>query len=147
MALRRGFVLAVLLSGWVAAHAGVLPEDRADILYHLYDGGGVEIDGPSLLVRKKAGKNLSVVGNYYVDMVSSASIDVVTTASPYSEERKQWSLGADYLRGDTTMRVGYTSSKESDYDASGTGFANEVSTCHRISFIRSFVFVRHIFSP
>ena len=116
------FLLAALLL-CAPAHAGVLPDDRADILYHLYDGGGVEIDGPSLLVRKKAGKNLSVVGSYYVDMVSSASIDVVTTASPYTEERKQWSLGADYLRGDTTMRVGYTNSKESDYDANTYNFS------------------------
>ena len=115
------FLTALLLHA--PAHAGVLPDDRADILYHLYDGGGVEIDGPSVLVRKKAGKNLSVVGNYYVDMVSSASIDVVTTASPYTEERKQWSLGADYLRGDTTMRVGYTNSKESDYDANTYNFS------------------------
>ena len=115
------FLTALLLHAPV--HAGVLPDDRADILYHLYDGGGVEIDGPSVLVRKKAGKNLSVVGNYYVDMVSSASIDVVTTASPYTEERKQWSLGADYLRGDTTMRVGYTNSKESDYDANTYNFS------------------------
>ncbi len=115
------FLAALLLSA--PAYAGVLPDDRADILYHLYDGGGVEIDGPSVLVRKKAGKNLSVVGNYYVDMVSSASIDVVTTASPYTEERKQWSLGADYLRGNTTMRVGYTNSKESDYDADTYNFS------------------------
>jgi hypothetical protein len=123
MSLSRKILIAALLLGFTTAHAGVLPEDRADILYHLYDGGGVEIDGPSLLVRKKAGKNLSVVGNYYVDMVSSASIDVVTTASPYTEERKQWSLSADYLRGDTTMRVGYTSSKESDYDAETYNFS------------------------
>jgi len=100
------------------AHASVLPEDRADVLYHLYTGGGVDIDGPSILVRKQVGKSTSFVGNYYLDMVSSASIDVVTTASPYSEERKQWSLGMDYLRGNTTVRVGYTSSVESDYDAS-----------------------------
>ena len=115
------FLAALFLCAPV--HAGVLPDDRADILYHLYDGGGVEIDGPSVLVRKKAGKNLSVVGNYYVDMVSSASIDVVTTASPYTEERKQWSLGADYLRGDTTMRFGYTNSTESDYDANTYNFS------------------------
>src|SRR5690606_41060647 len=83
--------LLLLVSGSVLP--GVLPEDRADILYHLYDGGGVQIDGPSVLVRKQVGKNVSVVGNYYVDMVSSASIDVVTTASPYAEERKQYSLG------------------------------------------------------
>ena len=100
-----------------------MPEDRADILYHLYDGGGVEIDGPSILVRKQVGKNMSIVANYYIDMVSSASIDVITTASPYSEERKQWSLGMDYLRGNTTMSIGYTSSVESDFDATTYNFS------------------------
>ena len=99
------------------AEAGVLPEDRADALYHLYSGGGIEISGPSILVRKKVGRSLSFVGNYYVDMISSASIDVVTTASPYDEERTQWSLGMDYLRGNTTMSMSYTSSVESDFDA------------------------------
>ena len=99
------------------AEAGVLPDDRADAMYHLYSGGGVEIVGPSILVRKKVGKSVSFVGNYYVDMISSASIDVVTTASPYDEERTQWSLGMDYLRGNTTMSLSYTSSVESDFDA------------------------------
>ncbi|MDX2411447.1 MAG: DUF3570 domain-containing protein, partial [Woeseiaceae bacterium] len=109
--------ILALLAGVGTVQAGVLPEDRADVLYHLYDGGGVEIDGPSVLVRKQVGKSTSFVGNYYVDMISSASIDVITSASPYTEERKQWSLGMDYLRGNTTMRVGYTSSVESDFDA------------------------------
>lgn len=110
-------VAAVLLLSLlpVAATSGVLPEDRADVLYHYYDGGGVQIDGPSILVRKKAGANLSFTGNYYVDTISSASIDVVTQASPYSEERKEVSLGADYLHGDTTMSLGLTRSDESDY--------------------------------
>jgi len=97
--------------------AGVLPDDRSDILYHQYVGGGVEIDGPSILVRKSIGKNVSVAANYYVDMISSASIDVITTASPYTEERTQYSLSADYLRGNTTMSFGVTSSEESDFDA------------------------------
>ncbi|MDH3576533.1 MAG: DUF3570 domain-containing protein [Gammaproteobacteria bacterium] len=123
MMLRRRLLLATMLMAFGTAHSGVLPEDRTDILYHLYDGGGVEIDGPSILVRKQVGKSLSVVGNYYVDMVSSASIDVITTASPYTEEREQWSLGIDYLRGNTTMRVGYTSSEESDYDAATYNFS------------------------
>lgn len=118
MLLRRGLGIFGLLTLGALAQASVLPEDRADVLYHLYTGGGVDIDGPSVLVRKQVGKNTSVVGNYYLDMVSSASIDVVTTASPYNEEREQWSLGVDYLRGNTTVRAGYTSSVESDYDAS-----------------------------
>ena len=118
---RLGFL--ALLMAVSTAQASVLPEDRADVLYHLYTGGGVDIDGPSILVRKQVGKSVSVVGNYYVDMVSSASIDVITTASPYSEERTQWSLGMDYLRGNTTLRVGYTSSEESDYDADTYNFS------------------------
>lgn len=123
MMLRRGLWFLALLAVIGTARASVLPDDRADVLYHLYTGGGVDIDGPSVLVRKKVGNSVSLVGNYYVDMVSSASIDVITTASPYTEERKQWSLGMDYLRGNTTMRVGYTSSEESDYDASTYSFS------------------------
>ena len=125
MKLKRiiGFVALLLLASSNTAFASVLPEDRSDVMYHLYTGGGVDIDGPSVLVRKKVAKNISVVGNYYVDMVSSASIDVITTASPYTEERTQWSIGADYLRGNTTMRVNYVSSVESDFDASTYSFS------------------------
>ncbi len=125
MNFRRAIVFLILgLSlGSAGALAGVLPEDRSDILYHLYDGGGVAIDGPSVLVRKKIGRSISVVGNYYVDMISSASIDVITTASPYHEERTQWSLGMDYLRGNTTMTVNFVSSEESDFDAKTYSFS------------------------
>jgi hypothetical protein len=125
MNLRRIMVIGILgaLSGNESALAGVLPEDRADVLYHMYDGGGVKIDGPSVLVRKQVAKSISLVGNYYVDMVSSASIDVVTQASPYTEERTQWSLGMDYLRGNTSMNLSYVSSVESDFDAETFGFS------------------------
>jgi nuclear transport factor 2 (NTF2) superfamily protein len=115
------FCLLLFSAG--TANAGVLPDDRADILYHLYDGGGVQIDGPSVLVRKKAGKSFSFVANYYVDMISSASIDVITTASPYTEEREQVSLGMDYLRGNTTMSVSVTNSEESDFTAETFSFS------------------------
>ena len=117
-------VTMVLLSCFAgAASAGVLPEDRADLLYHRYDGGGVTIDGPSLLVRKKFMEKFSVSANYYVDMVSSASIDVVTTASPYEEERTQYSLSVDALRGKTTYSLGYTNSDENDYEADTAYFS------------------------
>ncbi len=111
-------IAAIALAGSaLPAFASVLPEDRTDFLYHRYDGGGVTIDGPSILVRKSVGKSLSLSANYYVDMVSSASIDVITTASPYTEERTQYSVAGDYLRGNTTISAGYTSSVESDFDA------------------------------
>jgi hypothetical protein len=119
----RATLLALLSLVAGAASAGVLPEDRADILYHRYDGGGVTIDGPSLLVRKKFLEKFSVSANYYIDMVSSASIDVVTTASPYEEERTQYSLSVDALRGKTTYSLGYTNSEENDYEADTAYFA------------------------
>ncbi|MBX2809004.1 MAG: DUF3570 domain-containing protein [Cellvibrionaceae bacterium] len=105
----------LLLSSW--AYSGVLPEERADLLYHSYDGGGVTIAGPSVLVRKNINDKYSVYSNYYVDMVTSASIDVLATASKYTEERTEYSLGLDYLNDRTLMSGSYTNSSESDYTA------------------------------
>src|SRR5271154_6650101 len=81
-------VLAVLTIVGAPAVADVLPDDRADVLYHNYDGGGITIQGPSVLVRKKVGDNISFFGSYYEDLISSASIDVKLSASPYHETRK-----------------------------------------------------------
>jgi hypothetical protein len=113
----RPATFAALLVFATGATAGVLPDDRADLLYHRYDGGGVTIDGPSVLVRKKFLEKFSVSANYYIDMVSSASIDVVTTASPYEEKRNQYSLTFDTMRGKTSYSLGFTNSDESDYEA------------------------------
>ena len=104
------------------ARGAVLPDDRADILYHRYDGGGVTVDGPSLLVQKKFAEKYAVSANYYVDMVSSASIDVVTTASPYKETRTQGSFGFSMLNGSTEYNVNYTLSDENDYTANTASF-------------------------
>lgn len=115
--------LLALVTLPLASHAGVLPEDRADLLYHRYDGGGVTIHGPSLLVRKTMAEKYSVSANYYMDMVTSASIDVqMSGASEYKEERNQYSLGFDYLRGKTTYSLSYTSSDEDDYQAKTASF-------------------------
>lgn len=105
--------LAGLCAG--EAVAAVLPEDRADLLYFTYDGGGVKVQGPSMLVRKSIGEHVSVQANYLIDMVSSASIDVETSASPYDDERKQSTLSADFLLGKSTYSIGYSKSDESDY--------------------------------
>jgi hypothetical protein len=106
-----------------AVSAGVLPDDRADVLYHRYEGGGVTIHGPSVLVRKKMAEKYSVSANWYMDMVTSASIDVETSgASEYKEERTQYSLSFDYLRGKTTYSLSYTNSEENDYEAETFSF-------------------------
>ena len=106
----------------ITLNAAILPEDRADAMYHSYEGGGLQVDGPSVLVRKGFKEKVSVWANYYVDMISSASIDVMATASPYSEQRDEKSVGVDYLHGKTSMGLSYTNSEESDYTADTYAF-------------------------
>ena len=84
-----------------AADAGVLPDDRADILYHRYDGGGLVVDGPSVLVRKKFGDHFSMAYNYYEDMISSASIDVCSVVSTPTSSRSR----ASAARSDARERI------------------------------------------
>jgi hypothetical protein len=119
---KRLLLLGLLLTAGTLLQAAVLPEDRSDIMFHRYDGGGVEVDGPSILVRKSIGQSVSVSANYYVDSISCASVDVITSASPYTEERTETSLSVDYLYDKSMMSVAYTKSDESDYLAETTSF-------------------------
>ena len=95
--------------------AAILPEDRADALFHSYGGGGVTIDGPSITARNEVGKNTSMSAHYYVDSISSASVDVRTFASPYTEERTEYSISAEHVNDNSTVSLSYTNSAESDY--------------------------------
>ena len=112
-------IITLLASAWLgqAALGQVLPEDRADALYHSFDGGGVKITGPSILLRKKVTKDFSAYANYYVDSISSASIDVLSYASAYKEERTELSVGGDFLLDETILSAGYTHSDENDFNA------------------------------
>ena len=111
------FAGAITLGITFPLMAAILPADRFDALVHSYDGGGMEISGPSLLIRKMLGTSTSVSANYYVDSISSASIDVITSASPYKEERKEHSVGVEYLHDKSIMSFNYSSSEENDYKA------------------------------
>lgn len=110
--------LAGLLGGVFAtapARAVTLPADRAEALFHVYKGGGVTATGPAFLVRKSLADKVSLSGMVYVDAVSNASIDVVTTASPYKERRNEFGLGLDYAVRDSLVTLGIGASKEPDY--------------------------------
>jgi hypothetical protein len=103
------------------ARAVDLPEDSAEAMYHSYSGGGVTANGPALLVRKRLADKVSLSATYYVDSVSNASIDVVTTASPYREQRTEYDLGADYVYRDSQISLSSSTSHEPDYTANHFG--------------------------
>jgi hypothetical protein len=112
--------LASLLGGVLAAgqaQAVSLPEDRAEGMVHVYEGGGVTASGPALLVRKSLADKVSLSASYYVDAVSNASIDVVTTASPFRERRNAYDLGVDYAVRDSLISLSTSHSTEPDYTA------------------------------
>ncbi len=111
--------LAALASTHIA-NAAVLPDDRADVFYSSYKGGGMDITGKSILVRKKFAEKFALQANYFIDTVSGASIDVLSNASTIHDERKQKSISADYIRGKTSYSLSFTNSDETDY-TSNTG--------------------------
>ena len=107
----------------VTAYAAVLPEERADVLYHSYSGGGIDITGPAVLVRTNAGDSVSLSAKHYIDTISSASIDVqVIGASTYEEERVENAFTLDFLNEKTLMSLGYTNSEENDFSANTFSF-------------------------
>jgi len=115
--------LVTLLVCTAPVIGGVLPEDRADVLWHSYSGGDITVQGPSVLIQKRVGDSLSFSLNYYEDMISSASIDVKLSASPYKETRRQWSGGLLYLHGKSTYQAGVITSTEPDYKANTAYFS------------------------
>jgi hypothetical protein len=114
-----GGLMAVGAAG--TARAVDLPEDRAEGMIHVYNGGGVTASGPALLVRKSIADKVSLSAGYYIDSVSNASIDVVTTASPYRERRTEYDFGADYAYRDSLLSLSMSHSTEPDYTANSAG--------------------------
>lgn len=109
---------AALTAPAVAPAVGaVLPDDQAEVMLHTYSGGGVTATGPALLVRRQFAGKVSLSGLYYVDAVSNASIDVVTTASPYRETRRAGELTLTSVIQDATVTLGLSASREPDYVA------------------------------
>lgn len=102
--------------------AAVLPDERFDALFHYYNGGGITVQGPALQASKQVGSNTLFSAKYYVDSISSASIDVVTSASKYTEKREEQSISATYLRDKSTLSLSYSNSKENDFVARSAHF-------------------------
>jgi len=118
---RIAVVAALLLVR--ATSADVLPDDRADLFYSKYSGGGMDITGESVLVRKKFTENFALEGSYFVDKVSGASIDVLSQASQIKDERKQKTGTVEYVHDKTTYSLSYINSVERDYKSNTTSFS------------------------
>ena len=119
----RGAVILAALALVRATCADVLPDDRADLFYSKYSGGGMDITGESALVRKKITENFAVEANYFVDKVSGASVDVLSQASQIKDERRQKTGTVEYVHDKTTYTGSFINSVERDYKANTGSFS------------------------
>ena len=112
--MRRAFVLAILATCWagrawaqVTSAEGYTPPD----------------DTPSIRVGVENVSGASLRATYLVDVVSAASADIVSTASPrWQEVRQAGTLSAQYKPSDFGVAVGGSMSSEPDYLSYG-GYA------------------------
>jgi hypothetical protein len=106
-----------------ATCADVLPDDRADLFYSKYSGGGMDITGESVLIRKKFTENFAVEASYFIDKVSGASIDVLSQASQIKDERRQKTGTVEYVHDKTTYTASFINSVERDYRSNTSSFS------------------------
>ena len=99
---------------------------RADVEPKRWDGGAefsaytdtdhVTVFTPALQAAVRTGSGWSARGGYLVDIVSAASVDIVSTASPrWKEVRHAADLGVGYEAGDLSVRGKGAASVEPDY--------------------------------
>src|ERR1700742_3221637 len=110
---RAAMIAALLLVR--STSADVLPDNRADVFYSKYSGGGMDITGYSATARAKITENFAIEANYFVDKVSGASVDVLSQASVIKDTRKQKTISVEYLHDKTTYNASYIQSVERDY--------------------------------
>jgi hypothetical protein len=126
MSTRHLFARAALTAALLlirSTSADVLPDNRADVFYSKYSGGGMDITGYSATARAKITENFAVEANYFIDQVSGASVDVLSQASVIKDTRKQKSGTLEYLRDKTTYTASYMTSVERDFISDTASFS------------------------
>ena len=95
----------------------MLDDDRVDVLYQSYDGGGTKVQAPAIFIRKKMTEGTAVSAHALTDMVSGASIDVeVNGASEYEEQRNEMGIALEFLKDKAIYNASLSKSTENDYD-------------------------------
>ncbi|MCB9565546.1 MAG: DUF3570 domain-containing protein [Kofleriaceae bacterium] len=117
----RGPVLAAaaaLAAALVASPALAAAQTAFSSKVQIYvDDDHTSVISPTVSAAVDVDPDTNVSAGYVADVVTSASIDIVTQASPTTihDTRHQASLGLSRILGDWTGRFGYVYSAENDY--------------------------------
>ena len=90
-------------------------------VYVRQDTNATRVIAPRIRVRAPVGGDETHVdAAYSVDVWTSASVDIVASASqPVTEQRDELNLAADHVFGDLRLAAAYRFSKEPDYESHG----------------------------
>ncbi|MEZ4221053.1 MAG: DUF3570 domain-containing protein [Polyangiaceae bacterium] len=81
-----------------------------------YDSDDVTVVTPAVGAKAKTDDGWSARGGYLIDIVSAASVDIVSTASPrWTEVRHAGELGAGFERGNYAVNLSGAASFEPDF--------------------------------
>jgi len=133
MARARPVAAAALIAAALLSGAASLAEERAGVRVDVYTDEWIQVVSPAIEGGFGVGAGVQVNGGYSVDVLSGATrtqtVDVVSSATTFSERRHQASLSATASRhADRSATVGYTLSAEPDYvsNVGSVGFSKEI---------------------
>jgi uncharacterized protein DUF3570 len=128
------FALVTLLRAGSAQAQWAASVDGRTSLYH--DSDRTTISTTAVAARISPFERLAINGRYLADIITSASVDVVTAATPhpFHDTRHEGTGSVSYQDGTRTASVGYIYSVENDWRAhTGTaGFSSDFFN-HRLT--------------
>lgn len=120
-ALVRALLACVCLLGCLPLSAAVAEQSASAGVYVRQDTNATRVISPRVRLRAPiAGDETHVDASYAVDVWTSASVDIVASASqPVTEQRDELNVALDHSLGDLKLGAAYRFSKEPDYESHG----------------------------
>ena len=122
MAQHRSFVVVLVLAAAALSGMPVRAEHSANAgIYVRQDSNATRVISPRVKARAALGGDTTHIdAAYAVDVWTSASVDIVASASqPVTEQRDELNLALDHVFGDVKLGGAYRLSKETDYESHG----------------------------
>jgi hypothetical protein len=128
-------LLSVCLATWFVAGLARAEQTASAGVYVRQDTNATRVISPRVKLRTPVAQETHLDASYAVDVWTSASVDIVASASqPVTEQRDELNVALDRVFGDLKLGAAYRFSKEPDYTSHGGSlnlsldFANKATT-------------------
>ena len=117
----RGVGICLLVAAWVLSPRIAAADELASAVYVRTDSDDTVVVAPRLHAQLPLEESTNLNFTYAVDVWTSASIDIMTSASkvPVTEQRDEIDVAVDHAFDDLTLSGSYRYSTEPDYLSNG----------------------------